>query len=166
MIESKTSVLFRIGIRFLSEIYVLDELQKNHLLNFVNSIGNSFQIVDDLLNLTSLEYSQGKGGLGEDITEGKLSLMAVHHLNQKDIPISKSSEEPELISIFKKSTKDPELISKAITLMKNSGSLDYAQQRSVELMKDSWNSIDKVLVQNEFREDMRLLLGYIVNRQI
>ena len=76
------------------------------------------------------------------------------------------NEEPELVSIFKKSTKDSELITRAIFLMNESGSLDYAQQRSVELMKESWDSIEKVLIDNTFKEDMRLLLSYIVNRQI
>ena len=86
MIESKTAVLFRIGIRFFCEIFDLPEQDKKQLVDFVNSIGNSFQIVDDLLNLSSEEYSLGKGGLGEDITEGKLTLMAIHHLSQLGIP--------------------------------------------------------------------------------
>lgn len=81
MIESKTAVLFRIGIRFFSEIFELPEAEKKSLINFVNSIGNAFQIVDDLLNISSEEYAKGKGGKGEDITEGKLTLMAIHHLH-------------------------------------------------------------------------------------
>ena len=42
----------------------------------------AFQIQDDLLNLEGEEFKSTKGYSGEDIHEGKITLMVIHHLGQ------------------------------------------------------------------------------------
>ena len=43
-------------------------------------MGVAFQIQDDLLNLEGEEFKKTKGYNGEDIHEGKITLMVIHHL--------------------------------------------------------------------------------------
>jgi geranylgeranyl pyrophosphate synthase len=82
----------------------------------VENMGVAFQIQDDLLNLEGEEFKKTKGYNGEDIHEGKITLMVIHYLQ-------KSKNPNELIEILKKRTEDQELIQKAINLLKQTGSL-------------------------------------------
>lgn len=50
--------------------------------------------------------------------------------------------------------------------MESTGSLKYAEEKSIEYMQDSWRSIEEVLAENEYKGEMKLLLEYIVNREI
>ena len=43
----------------------------------------------------------------------------------------------ELLDILKKKTKDPNEINKAINMLKDAGSLDYAKNKMNELVKNS-----------------------------
>jgi geranylgeranyl diphosphate synthase type 3 len=43
-------------------------------------MGVAFQIQDDLLNLEGEEFIKTKGYNGEDIHEGKITLMVLHYL--------------------------------------------------------------------------------------
>lgn len=64
-------------------------------------MGVAFQIQDDLLNLEG--QNLGKGFAGEDIHEGKITLMVLHFLQQSDPESSK-----RLIDILKKKTENQE----------------------------------------------------------
>jgi geranylgeranyl pyrophosphate synthase len=122
MIESKTSVLLRIGFRLVAQQLGLNKPEENKLVALANDIGKSFQIKDDLINLKSLDYAKGRAGyLGEDITEGKLTLMALHHLQQ--------AKKNDLLEILKLKTKDQSLIGEAIRLMESTGSLEYCERK-------------------------------------
>lgn len=49
-------------------------------------MGVAFQIQDDLLNLEGEEFKKTKGYSGEDIHEGKITLMVIHHLRTATHP--------------------------------------------------------------------------------
>ena len=66
----------------------------------------AFQIKDDLLNITECELSKRKGFFGEDIFEGKLTLMILHTLNLK----GEESKGKRLQEILAMNTKNPDLI--------------------------------------------------------
>ena len=44
------------------------------------TIGVSFQIQDDIMAVASEEYAEARGLLGEDIHEGKRTLMVIHSI--------------------------------------------------------------------------------------
>ncbi len=62
-------------------------------------MGVAFQIQDDLLNLEGEEFKKTKGYNGEDIHEGKITLMVIHHLQH-------SKDPTPLVDILKKRTDD------------------------------------------------------------
>jgi geranylgeranyl pyrophosphate synthase len=161
MIESKTSVLFRIGVRMFCRMFQIESKETEILIEFVNNLGKGFQIRDDLINLISEEYSLGKGGIGEDITEGKLSLMALHHIQHSE------DGGKALIDILKLKTEDTSLIAEAIRLMEESGSMDYARVKSEEFMEDSWKCAQLALGDGcEKKDELKLILDYIVERLV
>jgi hypothetical protein len=74
----------------------------------VKLFGRAFQIYDDVINLVEEKFCKMKNGLGEDITEGKISFpviycvskiygrrMSIHMLNDKSTIDGGSSEEEE-----------------------------------------------------------------------
>lgn len=66
-------------------------------------MGVAFQIQDDILNLEGEYFKKTKGYNGEDIHEGKITLMVIHHLQ-------KSTNPNELVDILKKRTEDQQEI--------------------------------------------------------
>lgn len=74
----------------------------------VKLFGRAFQIYDDVINLVEEKFCKMKNGLGEDITEGKISFpiiycaskiygrrMSIHFLNDKSTIDGDSSDEEE-----------------------------------------------------------------------
>jgi geranylgeranyl pyrophosphate synthase len=66
-------------------------------------MGVAFQIQDDILNLEAEEFKKTKGYNGEDIHEGKITLMVLNYL-----ATGEESKKQRLIDILKKQTTDPE----------------------------------------------------------
>ena len=81
MVINKTAVLPRINVKLLSVMLNLKKTQTKSLITFVEGLGTAFQIQDDIIALTSDEYAIERG-YGEDIREGKRSLMVIKTLKR------------------------------------------------------------------------------------
>lgn len=160
MIDGKTSVLFRMGMRILAILGDLDKEETVKLVNVINKMGQSFQIVDDLLNLTSSEFAKGKGGLGEDITEGKLSLMMIDFLNQR------GPNQDEMLQILSKGTTDPVEIKRAIQLVQDSGSIDYAKKRAKQFKNQGLEALKNLSIDQEDKDKIKSIFDFMISRKI
>ena len=74
--------------------------------------------------------------LGEDIHEGKRTLMVIHSCSQSP------TTSHRLIEILNLRTKDPILITEAIQIINSTDSVDYAKQVSKQILKDSWMELN------------------------
>ena len=83
MVINKTSVLPRICMRFIASIMNLDPVQRAAIIKYIETLGAAFQIQDDIIAVISEQYAKERG-IGEDIREGKRSLMVIHSMNKKD----------------------------------------------------------------------------------
>ncbi|KAL0572018.1 hypothetical protein V5O48_009939 [Marasmius crinis-equi] len=75
MVNNKTGGLLRIGVKLMMAM-----AKTNAGVDYVplvNLIGVYFQIRDDLMNLSSANYTSNKG-FAEDLTEGKFSFPVIH----------------------------------------------------------------------------------------
>ena len=54
------------------------------MTDYVESLGAAFQIEDDIIAVTSEEYAKERGTVGEDIHEGKKTLMVLHSYHSPD----------------------------------------------------------------------------------
>lgn len=137
-----------------------DEVSKS-LERIAESIGVSFQIQDDILDIEGEEFSKGKGGLGMDITEGKKSLMVIHSLRRAG-----SKDKNRLISILARHTKDKKLIAEAIGILKKYGSVDHARKVAKKMNRESLDEIDKILTPSKAKDMLITLVHYLFERNL
>jgi len=157
----KTGTLARMAAKMACVLAGADEKITEKIGRFAESLGVAFQIQDDILDLVGEEFAKGKGGLGKDITEGKLTLMVIHTLQNAD-----AFDKKRLIQILESHTSDEQQRKEAIDILKKYGAIEYAKKVAADMVKDSWNEADAVLLPSEAKEKLRKLANYLIERKI
>jgi len=161
MCAYKTGVLARLSAR-LGALLSGGSYEFIHRIGrFAEAIGVAFQIQDDLLNISGEEFSKKIEVMGEDISEGKRSLMALHCIKNASEKKSK-----RLTEILNSKTKDPVVIKEAIDIMKSTDSLTYAKQEASKIISQAWDEVQKLLPENESKEKLRVFANYLIDRKI
>lgn len=80
MCSMKTGSLARMSVRMACAFAGTDRQKERSLAGFATALGIAFQIRDDILNITESGLSANKGGMGNDITEGKITLVVLRTL--------------------------------------------------------------------------------------
>ena len=83
IIRRKTASLCGVCCRVGARLVGVDEAVTQHLGRYGEQVGEAFQIVDDLLDLTGEEHAVGKT-LGRDVEKGKLTLPLLRMLASLD----------------------------------------------------------------------------------
>ena len=161
MTSNKTSVLARMGCNLTLTYLGVDREIINQVVKFSDAIGIAFQIHDDIINLESQEYAKSKGYRGEDIHEGKITLMVIH-----SVANSGPEARNRLFEILKMKTTDQKLIDEAIGLIKASKSIAYAKQLEKEILASAWENLDRALPNNEGKVKLKNMVEFIVKREI
>jgi len=157
----KTGTLARMAAKMACVLTGADEKILEKMGRFAESLGVAFQIQDDILDLIGEEFAKGKGGLGKDITEGKLTLMVIHTLQNAE-----DYDRQRLIQILEAHTRDGQQRREAISIIKKYGSIEYAKKIAADMVKDSWGEADMVLPPSEAKEKLRKLANYLIERKI
>jgi len=160
MCAYKTGTLARMAAKMACVLAGANEEIVEKMGRFAESLGIAFQIQDDILDLIGEEFAKGKGGLGKDITEGKLTLMVIHTLQNAEV-----SDGERLIQILEAHTIDEERRKEAISIMKKYGSIEYAKKIAAEMVKNSWEEADKILAPSEAKEKLKKLADYLIKRK-
>jgi len=130
--QKKTSALFDVAM--LSGAIVGgatdDALEK--LLIYSNKLGLAFQVRDDILDLTGEENIIGKKS-GNDIKEGKRTLITIHALNH--LPRDKSRVLSGILNIPARRTTDND-VRDAMALIHEADSIKFAQEFAENLGKE------------------------------
>jgi len=161
MCAYKTGTLARMSAKMACVLADAEEEITEKMGRFAESLGIAFQIQDDILDLVGEEFAKGKGGLGKDITEGKLTLMVIHALRNAN-----ASDRKRLIQILEAHTTDEKERKEAINIIKKCGSIEYAKKVAAEMVKKSWSEVDEVLPPSEAKEKLRKLANYLIERKI
>ena len=132
------------------------EAQIEALRNYGLDTGLAFQIQDDLLNSEG-DADGVRKDLCSDITEGKRTLMVVHALQN-------SSERDRLIEILSSKTTDPAVLSEAVSIMRESGSVEYARSYAESLTSVSKVRLMDMLDESPARDLLISMADYFVNR--
>lgn len=98
---------------------------------FGEKTGMAFQIKDDLFDYGDEEVGKPTGN---DIKEKKLTLPLIYTLNKVD-----SATRRKLIYIVKNQNKDKEKVREAINIVKESGGIEYAQQKMIAYRDEALN---------------------------
>ncbi len=161
MVYNKTGVLARMACRMAAVLAGADDATADRLGHFGATIGVAFQIQDDLLNLMPSALAKNKGGIGDDISEGKITLMVVHTLKR-----APAQEGARLIEILSLHTKSKKLIKEAIGIMAGHGAMEYAQGCAKRIMMEAWGGTEKSLKESDAKNKLKGLVEFLVSRSI
>ncbi len=161
MTYSKTVVLASMAAKLGGVLGDADDAMVAALGNFGASIGVAFQLQDDLLNVTESGVSESKGGIGEDITEGKITMLVI-----RTLPMASEEDRKALIKILEMHTTDKELIKKAITILNKYGAPEYAKGLEEKIVKDAWNKVEGRLKDSEAKRTLKSMADFLVSRSV
>jgi geranylgeranyl pyrophosphate synthase len=161
MCSNKTGCIARLAVKIAAIIAGKNDREVEKIGKFAETIGIAFQIQDDILNLTSEEFAKGKGGLGEDITEGKRSLLVIYTLKKAN-----ESDRKRLLEILDMHTTDQNLRNEAMEIIKKYNAIEYARERAKEIVKEAWNGVDKILPSSRAKEELKAFAYYLIERKI
>jgi len=161
MCAYKTGTLARMAAKLAAVLADANEALVDKLGRFAESIGVAFQMQDDVLDLTSAEFTEKKGGRGEDITEGKRTLVAIHTLRAAE-----AEDKKRLISILNMHTSNQKLRDEAIEIMRKYGSIDYVKQCARKLVSESWRDVDRLLPASSAKERLNAFATFLIERKI
>ncbi len=164
ILESKTGYYTIAGPMRLGAILAgASDSQLDSIYRFGIMLGRSFQIVDDLLDLTS-DFAGQKTKQGGDIYEGKRTIMLIHLLNSAN-----PSDLSKLKEILSKSRnqKTSADIQFVINKMNQYGSLDYGRNLAKDYAHQAQTIFDnelKFMSKDPFRSELLSIFKFIVTR--
>ncbi len=161
MCAYKTGTLARMAAKMAAVLADADIELTEKIGHFAENIGIAFQMQDDILDLTGSEFTKGKGGFGNDITEGKRTLMVIDSLNKAN-----AKDRERLISILNMHTSDTKLRNEAIIIMKKYGSIDYVARRARKMVKKSWTDVEKLLPDSKAKRKLEAFAMFLIERKI
>ena len=125
MILKKTAVFFMYAAEAGAILGGGTTEQSQALNEYGKNLGLAFQIHDDYLDMSSNEETLGKD-IGNDIRNGKKTLIAVHSLNN-----SHGEDKKKLYEVFGNKNATDQQIQQVYELFKKTGSIDYAKNTAV-----------------------------------
>ena len=160
MCAYKTGCLTRMAARLAAVLSGADAKSVEKLGRFAESVGIAFQLQDDALSASSSEF-QDRKGYGDDITEGKRTLIVIHALKNAD-----EKERKRLLDILNMHTKDRGLIKEALEILNKHGSVDYAREKARALVREAWKDADAILPDSEAKQKLRAFADFLIKRKI
>jgi geranylgeranyl pyrophosphate synthase len=157
----KTGTLARMSAKMASVIVGAKEELVEKLGAFAENVGVAFQMQDDILDLTSPEFAEKKGGRGQDIAEGKRSLIVIHTLRVAD-----SDDKKRLAEILNMHTSNRKLIDEAIKIMQKYDSIDYVKDYAAKIVRDSWKETETLIPVSEAKEKLNAFAKFLIERKI
>jgi len=158
MCSYKTGSLARLSAQLGGIMGNGSEAQISALGDFGTSIGVSFQIQDDILNIQP-EKKWGKE-IGDDIKEGKITLIVIRALGK----IS-AEKKKRLLSILGSKSKSDSDVTEAIKILDESGAIEYTKNTAQEIVRDSWKALDKVLPKSHSKDLLKEFADYVIERK-
>ena len=159
MCAYKTGTLARMAAKIAAVLAGADTPLVEKLGRFAESIGIAFQMQDDILDLTGKEFAKKKGGVGQDITEGKRSLLVIYSLKKASI-----SDKKRLIEILNMHTSNQALRDEAISLIRKYDAFEHVKHTAERMVLESWKEAEKLLPTPEAKEKLKEFSEFLIKR--
>jgi octaprenyl-diphosphate synthase len=131
VVSSKTATLFSAAMQLGAVLTECTEEEVTQVANYGLLLGQAYQVVDDALDYSATQETLGKT-IGDDFQEGKITLPVIHAYAEG------SEEERAFWRLCLEDTNHPEGgLQKAIQIIKDRGSLDYAMKKARELAEQA-----------------------------
>ncbi|MEM9255611.1 MAG: polyprenyl synthetase family protein [Pseudomonadota bacterium] len=156
VITRKTAVLFAAGCHGAAVLADADIEQRNALETFGLNLGIAFQMIDDLLDYDGDPGTMGKN-VGDDLTEGKVTLPLIYTLQHAD------DEASELVrrAIRDKSAENIDAVTDAV---RTCGALDYTRECAMRYHNDALQCLRR-LPSSEAGKAMHALTELAIERR-
>jgi geranylgeranyl pyrophosphate synthase len=160
MCSCKTGTLARMSAKLAVALSEGSDEQEEKIGRFAESIGVAFQIQDDILSASGGRF-QKKKGYGDDITEGKRTLMVIHTLKKAD-----KKDAKHLLDILNVHTRNNNLIREAIDILHKYDSIEYAKGVARDLVSEAWKDVDRVLKDSPAKKQLKAFADFLIERDI
>ena len=130
--------------------------------NYAEDMAVAFQIADDVLDV---EHAMEEGGsfgkgVGNDIREGKKTLMVIHAAD--NAPAEDVARLEELL--WAEENTDEEVM-EAIDILESAGSVEYARGVAEDLSAESQAHLDDVDLEDGAERKLRSFAEFVVDRE-
>jgi geranylgeranyl diphosphate synthase type I len=159
-IRLKTSVLFAAGAAGGALIGGADDATVQKIHEYAMNLGVAFQMFDDILGIYGDPEKTGKSA-GNDIRKGKNTVMVCHAREN----IRDKETLDKFMSVFGKLDASDEEIEVARSILKESGSYDYAIRMAERYTIDSIACLD-CLPESDDKLFMKALAEYSMSRDV
>ncbi len=161
MVSLKTGTLARLSARLAALLAGKNGDTQEILGKMAETIGIGFQIQDDILDITAKERKKFGKAFGNDITEGKRSLMVIRVLETGG-----EKDKKRLLEILDSHTRDKDLINEAIKIIEKYDAVNYAKNLARKMLKDAWKEAEKVLEESEAKKTLASFMEYLIERDV
>ena len=163
MCAYKTGCLSRMSAKIAAILANADEETVEKVGKVAEAIGVAFQIQDDILDiaLKGKEREAFGKAFGNDIKEGKRTLMVIHTLKK-----ATEEDRKRLLEILDKEENTEEEIREAISILERYGSLDYARKRAREIVAKAWKEAEPLLREGNAKELLKEFVYYLIERKV
>jgi len=160
MCALKTGTLARLAARLAVVLSGGTPEQEAKVGKLAESLGIAFQIQDDILSASSKEFARKKG-FGDDVTEGKQTLLVIHALKS-----ATPSDAARLKKILSMHTRNPKLIQEALDIIQKHGSIEYAKNTARRLVQKAWAEAEPLFKNSSAKKTLKALIDFSIERQI
>ncbi len=160
MCAYKTGCLARMAAKLAVVVSGGSTEQEEKIGKMAESIGIAFQIQDDILSASSEKF-QTKKGYGDDITEGKRTLMVIHALGKAN-----EKDRKRLLEILNLHTREHALIDEVISLLNKYDSISYAKKFAKELVNNAWSEAESTLPKTDAKKRLKAFVDFLIERNI
>ncbi len=161
MCAYKTGCLSRMAAKLAVVLSGGDDKLTEKIGKVAEAIGVSFQIQDDILDITLVGEEREKFGkaFGNDIKEGKKTLMVIHTLKK-----ATEKDKKRLLEILDKHPDDLEERKEAILIIEKYKGVDYAKNRAKEILEEAWKEAEPLLKESKAKNLLKQFVYYLIER--
>ena len=163
MCACKTGCLGRIVARLAAIVTGQGDQVERTVANYAERMSVAFQIGDDILDVeTSMEHGGSFGkGAGNDVREGKKTLMVIHAAANADPEDVARMEE----ILWADENTDEEVMA-VVELLHDTGSVEYAREVARDLSANARNHLDDLDLDPEPEQHLRNFTRFVVEREV
>lgn len=163
MAACKTGGLARVAARLAAILTGQSRAEERLAANYAEAQAVAFQITDDLLDIRHAMESAGRFGkpMGNDIEEGKMTLITIHALDQAD-----AEDRARLAEILAADACGETSVRDAIDIFETYGSLSYARKQTESISAEAMTHLDEMSVDVDSSHALSRLTELVVQRQV
>jgi geranylgeranyl pyrophosphate synthase len=154
------SYTYRMPLKIGAIVANVESRDYKSLVEFGESTGLAFQLIDDILNVAPRHTGWGKKR-GEDITAGKRSLLVLNTLQAAN-----PGDKKRLLQILDSGTEDESYIREAVEIMEKYHSFQKSLNKSREFIAALDGKINDLAISPRYKSIFNAFAEYVVCRRI